>query len=134
MKINSKQYAQVLYDLTTDKNQIDTNDVIVKFAEELKKSGQLKIANEIIEKFNKIWNEQNGIIEAEITSARELEKSQISEIENYIKEKYKAKKVVSEKKIDKSLKGGVIIKMGGEVMDGSVTGRLRELKARLLKA
>ncbi|MCD6149492.1 ATP synthase F1 subunit delta [bacterium] len=133
MKISAKQYAQALYDLTGGKSEADVGGVIIKFAEELKRGGQLKLTNKIIEKFNEIWNEQNGIIEAEVVSARGLESYQVCKAENYIKEKYKAKKVVLKNRVDGNIKGGIIIKVGDEIMDGSVAGKLRKLKENLRK-
>lgn len=133
MRINSKQYARALYGLTRDKNEADVDSVIIKFAGELKRGGQLKLVNEIIEKFNEIWNEQNGIVEAEVISARELESSQVCKVESYIKEKYKAKKVVLKNRVDKNIKGGVIIKVGDEIIDGSVKKKLVLLKESLRK-
>jgi len=133
MKVSAKQYAQALYDLTGGKSEVDVSGLIIKFAEELKKGGQLKSTDEIIEKFNEIWNEQNGIIEAEVVSARELENSQACKTKSYIKEKYKAKKVVLKNIVDENIKGGIIIKVGDEIMDGSVAGKLRKLKESLRK-
>ena len=144
MKVSPKQYAQALCDLTKGKDKQVINSVVSKFAKELSVNNQLNLLDNIIKKFSGIWNERNGIVEAEIVSARELENSQVSKVKNYIKKKYNVKKVVlsakggfayvGQNKIDKSLKGGIIIKVGDEVIDGSVARRLRELKAGLLKA
>lgn len=143
MKITAKQYAQALHDLTEEKDSQAVDGVVSKFAKELSANNQLGLLENIIEKFNEIWNKRNGIVEAEIISARELESSQVSKAESYIKEKYGARKVVlsakggfaygGKNRIDKSLKGGIIIKVGDEVIDGSVKKKLVLLKESLRK-
>ncbi len=133
MKISAKQYAQVLHDLTEEKDSQVVDGVVLKFAKELSVNNQLGLTENIIENFNEIWNRQNGIIEAEVMSARELGSSQIDKVESYVKERYGAKKVVLKNKIDKNLKGGIIIKVGDEVIDGSVRKKLALLKESLRK-
>lgn len=96
------------------------------------KNHHLKMAKKIIEKFNGIYNRKNGIIEAEVATARELESSQVHKVESFIKEKYKAKEVVIKNKIDESIKGGIIIKIGDEIIDASLKNSLTNL-SKLLK-
>ncbi|HFC76843.1 MAG TPA: ATP synthase F1 subunit delta [Candidatus Moranbacteria bacterium] len=133
MKISSKQCAQTLFELTLGKSENEIDSVILKFVKLLKKNKQLKKTNDIIKKFNEIYNKANGIIEAEIVTIRELGSEQFSKIESFLKEKYSVKKVILKSKIDKNIKGGIIIKVGDEVLDGSIKGRLNEL-ARILKS
>ena len=50
-----------------------------------------------------------------------------------MKEKYKAKEVVIKNKIDENIKGGIIIKVGDEIVDASISGKLRSFKSSLDK-
>lgn len=133
MKINSMQYAKSLYELTENKSRRDVDNIIVKFTELLKKNNQLKMADKIIAKFNDLYNQKHKIVEAEAITARELENSQISKIERYIKDKYKAKEVIIKNKIDENLKGGIVIKIKDEILDASVGGKINRLKSVLTK-
>lgn len=132
MKVNAAQYANTLYDLTEGKEKSRVNSIVEKFTALLIKNRQIKLAGKIIEKFSGIYNQKNGIVEAEIATARKLESSQVHKVKSYIKEKYKAKEVVLNNKIDENIKGGIVIKVGDEVIDASLKSHLINLN-KLLK-
>ena len=133
MKIKEGKYAQTLYELTNGKNNSDINAVVSNFIKVLAKNGQIKLASKIIQKFNEIWNAGEGIVEAEVISTHKLESAQLHKIESYLKEKYETKKVLINNKIDESIKGGIIIKVKDEVLDGSIANQLKMLKTNLSK-
>lgn len=133
MKTTANQYAKTLYELTLEKSQSEIGEMVSEFAKLLAKKNQAKLLPKIIEKFNEIWNKNNGIVKAEITSARKLEDSEVHKIENHIKNKYKAKKILINNIINESLKGGMIIQVGDEVMDGSIKRQLGDLRKILEK-
>lgn len=132
MKISIKQYTQALYDLTLDKSEADVKIVVEKFVKELVKSNQIKSAPKIIERFEKIYNKNNEIIEASVTSATELDKPQMEKIEKYLADKYKARKVILSNEVRPEIKGGIILRVEDEIVDGSVVNRLRGLKIKLV--
>lgn len=133
MKISATQYATTLYELTQDKSKSEVDSIAKKFIELLIKNRQIKLAGKIIEKFSEIYNRKNGIIEAEITSREVLSNELRNKVSNYVSNKYKAKEVVINNKIDESIKGGIIIKVGDEIIDASISGKLRSLKSSLKK-
>ncbi|MFA4818059.1 MAG: F0F1 ATP synthase subunit delta [Parcubacteria group bacterium] len=49
----------------------------------------------------------------------------------YVSNKYKAKEVAIKNKIDENIKGGIIIKIGDEIIDGSLSARLNSLRKTL---
>lgn len=131
MKISTKQYAQTLFELTQEKSEIEVDGVIKRFAELLKKNKQLKRITDIIKKFSEIYNKENGIIEVEMATARELESEQTNKIKSFLKEKYSVKEVLLKSKIDEKTKGGIIIRVEDEILDGSISRQLRELEKML---
>lgn len=133
MKISAKQYAKTLQELTRGKNEEDIDSVILRFAKELRKQRKLKLVDDIINKFSNIYNKENEIVEVEIISARELNEEQADEIRSFIKDKYEAKEVMLNKKIDEKIKGGVILRIGEDVIDGSVSKKLKDLSVLLKK-
>lgn len=132
MKITVQQYAKTLLELTDGKTEQAVSDVVKKFAEVLKKDGQIKNAGKIMEKFSEIYNAKHGIVEANVISSRELSRDKIQQVENFIKEKYSAKEVIVKNIVDEKIKGGIIIKVGDEVLDGSVGGQLKRLRKNLV--
>jgi F-type H+-transporting ATPase subunit delta len=133
MKITATQYAKSLYEATKDKSQSEIGIAMENFVKILAKNNHLKFKENIIVKFEEIYNKENDIILAEITSMNELEDSQLDKIKSFIKEKYKAKEVIIKNKVDKNIQGGIIIKVGDEVLDGSVERQLITLKKVLNK-
>ncbi len=133
MKVTATQYANTLYELTDGKSKQKIDDVVVGFLRVLQKNNQLKMAGKIIEKFNGIYNQKKGIIEAEVTSREELCGEVRTKVLTYVSNKYKAKEVVLNNKIDVNIKGGIIIKVGDEIIDASIKTHLINLN-KLLRA
>lgn len=133
MKITATQYANSLYELTAEKTKHEIDGVVESFLKVLVKKRQLKLAKKIIAKFSEISNREKGVVEATVISARDNNQETRNKIEKYIKEKYQAKKVVLNSKIDESIKGGIIIKVGDEILDGSVVRQLENLKSSISK-
>ena len=75
---------------------------------------------------------KGGRISAEVTSAKPLDASQLSQITAAL-EKLSGKKVDVTKKEDPSLLGGVVAKLGDRVYDGSLRTSLRNLRDELIK-
>ncbi|MFA6183560.1 MAG: F0F1 ATP synthase subunit delta [Parcubacteria group bacterium] len=128
MKISTKQYAQALYELTLEKSEGEVNIVVEKFVKELAKNNNIKLASKIVDKFEEIYNKNNGIIVAEVTSTNNLDKDYLDKIEKYLINKYVAKHVVLTNKIDASIKGGIILRVGEDVLDESIIKKVNNLK------
>ena len=133
MKIKVKQLALSLYESIDGKTSGQAKVVIEKFVELLAEKNMLNKADKISAEFIKIWNEKYGIVEASATSANGLDKASIKLLENYIAELSGAKEVVLNEKIDKNILGGVIIRYGDRVVDGSLKTQLVDLKDKLIK-
>ncbi|MEI7890685.1 MAG: ATP synthase F1 subunit delta [bacterium] len=133
MKVSIKQYSQTLFDLTDGKSEQEVLVIVKKFAEQLKNDGQLKNAERVMEKFAELYNAAHGIVLAEVVTKYKIQDAKYKEIENFIKLKYKAEKVKITSIINERIHGGIIIRVGDEVIDGSVAGQLRKLKKVLEK-
>lgn len=133
MKITTNQYAQALFEATEEKSQKEISHIIINFVKALAKNSQLKLKNDIIKKFQEIYNQEKSIVEAEIISRDEINENLQKYLIEYISDKYGAKKVVLKTKLDKNIKGGIIIKVGNEIIDGSVKHQFMELKKILEK-
>jgi len=133
MKINAKQYARSLYEAVQNKSDSQIKDVLKSFVKVLINNNDISKADKIIAEFSKIWNKKQGVVEAEVISAKELDNPIIRLMSDYIVKLLKAKEVIINKKIDKNLLGGVVIKYGDKILDNSMRIRLCELKNRMIK-
>ena len=132
MRISAQQYAQTLFDLTYGKSEFEIEKYVADFARYIHRNRKLKLADKIVEQFSKIYNQKNGIVEAEITTRKKIGEAEIKKMKQHILKKYQARKVVLKNTIDESLKGGFVLKVGDEVVDGSVKGKLNALKKFLV--
>ncbi len=133
MKITAKQYALSLYEMIDGQSAAEVKAVIKKFVELLAKKNQLSRAEKIIAEFIKIWNDKRGIIEAQSISAKGLDKETVKLLKNYIVKLSGAKEVIMSQEVNKDILGGVIIRYGDKIVDGSLKTQLVELKNKLIK-
>jgi F-type H+-transporting ATPase subunit delta len=133
MRISAKQYARALYDLTDGKSKSEIEKSVADFARQMNKERKLKLAEKIFDQFGKIYNQEKGIIDAEVVTAEKLSAAMEKKVKDYVGEKYGAREVVLKNIVDGKIKGGMIVKVGDEVIDGSIAGRLNELKKVLVK-
>lgn len=128
MKTSVKQYAQALLELTREKTELELSEIIKNFAWVLIDHNKTVQANRIIDRFQEIWNKENSLVEAEIISVHELTDQTLSFLNKYIKESSQAKEIVVKNTIDANVLGGVVIKYGDRIVDGSLKIKLLSLK------
>ena len=87
--------------------------------------------NEVIEAYRREMDQQQGIFEAEIVSARKLDENERRQLEAQVAQ-VAGGRVKANYREDKSLMGGAIVTIGSTVYDGSVRGRLDRLKEQLV--
>jgi F-type H+-transporting ATPase subunit delta len=92
--------------------------------------GRMKELPNIVEAFTALAEARSGRVRAEVTSASELPEAYILELQRTL-ERVTGKQVTVAKRVDPSLLGGVVTRIGDQVFDGSVRNRLEELKHEL---
>lgn len=85
---------------------------------------------ELKTRFDELINEYRGITTAEVVTAVSLDESQRQGLAERLSA-VTGKKVIMDMKIDPSILGGVVVRIGDTVMDGSVKGYLGDLKEKL---
>lgn len=84
----------------------------------------------ILEKFISMAEEASGILKATVTSAMPLTNQQLAQIKADM-EQNTGKTIEIEAIIDASLIGGLIVRVGDKVVDGSIKGQMDALKSQL---
>ncbi|WP_392532132.1 ATP synthase F1 subunit delta [Nostoc sp. C117] len=85
----------------------------------------------IFQQYLALLRQLNQTVLAEITSAVPLTEAQQQAIREKVIAITNARQVEFETKVDSDLIGGVIIKVGSQVIDASIRGQLRRLSLRL---
>ncbi len=86
---------------------------------------------EILEAFQNVLRERQGIAEAEIFSAVALNDAQKTEVKQTL-ERVTGKKIEARFSLDPNLLGGALVRVGDTIYDGSLRNRLNGLRERLL--
>ena len=86
----------------------------------------------IVDEFEKLYNKENSIVHADVTSATELDSDQQSKIADAFAKRVGAKKVVLDTKVDDSIIGGIVLRSEDMLIDGSVKARIEKVKELLL--
>jgi F-type H+-transporting ATPase subunit delta len=95
--------------------------------------GRLASFDEIVAEYALVADEDAGLAEAEIVSARVLHEADRQQLEGEVA-KLAGGRVRASYREDASLLGGAVVKIGSTVYDGSVKAQLEEMKRRLLNA
>lgn len=133
MKITAKQYALSLFGSIDGKKEKDAGEIIKKFFQSLVRNNQTALLDKILKQFVDIWNKKRGIVEAEVTSAKELDKNTIKLLNDYMADLAKAKEIVLKQVVDKDILGGAVIRYEDQVLDGSLKTRIKDLKEQMVK-
>ena len=89
-----------------------------------------EILPEIEQAFLSELNERLGIVDAEVTSAHELNDDEKRHL-NTVLEQRTGKKVEARFQIDGALLGGAVVRLGSTIYDGSVRDQLKRLREQL---
>ncbi len=132
MTYSPKQYAQALHQAIFESRPEDEGRILDNFAQLLKSNGDLLKADAIEQEFFNYEREIKEVQTAEVTSAKKLS---AAEEERILKElnAYVGGKVELKKQVQAGLVGGVVIKLGDLLLDGSVRRTLEDLKNQLIK-
>ena len=88
---------------------------------------RLFVLDGTIAAFQTLLAEHRGEVSAEVTSARELKPAHLSAVKDALK-KIVGRDVALETKVDPSLIGGLIVKVGSRMIDNSLRTKLQNLE------
>ena len=102
----------------------------LNFIKILIEKGLLREYSACYKRFRKSYNEDHGIADALVTTAVPLSDQQLKHLKEKL-EKISGKKILLEQKTDPDILGGVRVDLEGQLFDGSVKGRLSELRKKV---
>ena len=116
-------------DALTEGMQLSTRN----FLKVLVDNGREGIFDDVARRYEDLVKEHMGRVEVEVTTAVELSEDAMNRLRERLEKILEGKEVVLETRVDPHLLGGAVFRFGGQMMDGSVRGRLESLREGMLE-
>lgn len=110
--------------------RIGASKIIRNFLFVIADHRRTQLIPEILAAFQQVIRQRQGVAEAEISSAVELSAAQKKELAATLA-RLTGKKIEPTYSLNPALLGGAVVRIGDTIYDGSVRGRLNEMRARL---
>lgn len=85
---------------------------------------------QILAEFEHLLQESRGVTQAEVTVARSIDNTEQQQIAAQLG-RLLGKRVEIHTQVDESIIGGIVVRIGDQLIDGSVAGRLERLRQQL---
>jgi|SRR5690606_29550369 len=125
-KLNGEQKAEAFVEVCGDALNESGRNFIAQLAE----YGRLSLLPAIFELYHAFVAAQESFTDLELVSAYTLEDAEVERLVGSLKQRL-GREVRVTQQVDESLIGGVLIRAGDTVIDGSVRGRLARLAEQL---
>lgn len=109
----------------------EANPLLVNFVMLLVDKRRIFFLAEVVSQYLELLRQLNQVVLAEVTTARDLNDGQRRELEEKVRAMTQAQGVELKTTVDPSILGGVIIRVGSQVLDASLQGQLRRIGVSL---
>jgi len=116
-----------------EKRLKEVNPLALNLACLLVTRDRLKIAGDILEKYERLLDGHYGIEHAEVVTALRLDEEDKERLSSRLEE-ITGRKFAIDAKVDPAIVGGLIIKIGDKVVDSSLRSKLEALRKNLVEA
>ncbi len=105
----------------------NANATVANFVKVVARNGRLFALPAIIKAFRALAAEERGEVSADVTSAAPLSSTQLKTLADTLKQKI-GKTVTLTEHVDPSLIGGLVVKVGSQMIDSSLKTKLTAMK------
>lgn len=102
------------------------------FLRVLNKRGTLKLLSEIADAYEDLLNDQMGRVEVDVTVAHKLSAQELEEVRLRVGKALRKEAVVHQY-VDDSIIGGLVLRVGDQMIDASVRSQLQSMRQQLMK-
>ncbi len=109
------------------------SDLFYQFLCVLNRKGQLGLAPGMILAFREVYGEEHGVVEVDAYVASPIDESQKKVIQSTVAA-ILGRDVVVQVYVQKELIGGLRLRVGDQLIDGTVANRLKRMKEQIMEA
>ena len=132
-KISTKQFAELLLEITQEKSQKDLPKILDSYMKLLQKNKALSRINLIIKKFTELHNKTTNTVDVKIYSKEKISEENEQAISNKFKKLFNTDNILINNILDKTISGGVKITTKDIVIDLTLDNKVNQLKNYLIK-
>ncbi len=111
-------------------DQAGSSDIIRNFLTVLLQKKRIEYVDRIAEQYRNLADEASNIARATVVTSGKLKEESMSRIKRTLEDRT-SKKIKIHVEEDSSIIGGIIIKVGNTILDGSIKGQLEKLRDTL---
>ncbi len=106
---------------------------VVNFLETLLERHRMPAIFRIRDAYGRMWDDENQLLPVEVTSAVDLDDATVKSIGERIGEQT-GQRVELTSKVDPSILGGIVLRVGNSILDASIKHRLDQLRKHVAQA
>ena len=110
-----------------------TEPILTNFLELLIEKHRMPAIFRVRRELDRLWQRENKLLPVEVTSAIELDKSTVKQIGDRIGEQT-GQKIELSSKVEPDILGGIVVRVGNQVLDASIRNRLDSLRKQVVRA
>ena len=108
--------------------QADIGGVAANFIRLVTTKRRLFFIRQMIADYRKLYDTSRGVTRAEVTSAAALTDANVAALKDSLRTASGGRDVVLDTKVDPSIIGGLIVKLGSRMIDGSLKTKLNAIR------
>jgi F-type H+-transporting ATPase subunit delta len=109
------------------------DEFFLNFLELLLENHRMPAIFRIRNTYDALWEDHNKLLPVEVTAAVELDDETVRQIGDRIAEQT-GRKVELSSKVDPDILGGIVVRVGNQVLDASIRNRLESLRKQVVRA
>ncbi len=111
----------------------DADPLVMNILELLVENHRMPVIHRLRKEFDRLWDDENKLLPVDITSAVELDQDVVKRLGDQISEQT-GRHVQLTAHVDPDVLGGIVLRVGNQILDASIRNRLDQLRRSVAKA
>jgi F-type H+-transporting ATPase subunit delta len=107
--------------------------LVMNILELLVENHRMPVIHRLRKEFDRLWDDENKLLPVDITSAVDLDQDVVKRLGDQIGEQT-GRRVQLTTHVDPDVLGGIVLRVGNQILDASIRNRLDQLRRSVAKA